>query len=73
MASRSDYRVILGADIRKQRVKLGLSQEQAAERADLHSNYFGRVERGEENVSLSALRRIAKALNVRVRDLVAEI
>jgi transcriptional regulator with XRE-family HTH domain len=69
----SDYRVILGAAIRKQRKRLHLSQEQLSEMADLHPNYIGRVERGEEHVSLIALRRIAKALDVRVRILVRDI
>jgi transcriptional regulator with XRE-family HTH domain len=46
------------------------TQEEVAERAGLHPNYFGRVERGEEYVSLGALRDIAEALGVRVRDLV---
>jgi transcriptional regulator with XRE-family HTH domain len=50
-----------------------LTQEKLAEKADLHPNYLGRVERGEEYVSLLALRKIAKALNVRVRNLVWNI
>lgn len=69
----SDYRVIIGEAIRKERKRMKLTQEKLAERADLHPNYMGRVERGEEHVSIISLRRIAKALNVRVRDLVAEI
>ncbi|HEV2330540.1 MAG TPA: helix-turn-helix transcriptional regulator [Verrucomicrobiae bacterium] len=69
----SDYRVVLGAAIRKKRKRLHLSQEQLSEKADLHPNYLGRVERGEEHVSLIALRRIAKALGVRVRELVRDI
>lgn len=68
-----DYRAVLGAAIRDKRRSKGLTQEVLAEKADLHSNYFGRVERGKEDVSLNALRRIAKALNVRVRDLAADI
>ena len=68
-----DYRAVLGAAIRDKRSSKGFTQEVLAEKADLHSNYLGRVERGEEDVSLNALRRIAKALNVRVRDLVADI
>lgn len=44
-----------------------------AEAADLSPNYVGLIERGEEHVSLAALRRIAKALGVRVRDLVRDI
>ena len=70
---RSDYRIILGAAIRKRRDRLGMTQERLAEKADLHPNYTGRVERGEEHVSLHALRRIARALGVRVRDLVRDI
>ena len=73
VAVASDYRVVLGKAIRVQRVRLGLTQEVLAERAELHPNYLGRVERGEEHISLAALRRIARALNVRVRDLVVDI
>jgi transcriptional regulator with XRE-family HTH domain len=54
----------LGAAIRRKRKHSGLSQEVLAEKASLHPNYFGRVERGEETVSLVSLRRIAKALGV---------
>ena len=71
--SRSDYRVILGAAIREQRKRLKLSQEKLSEKADLHPNYVGRVERGEEHVSLGALRRIARALKVRLSELVKDI
>lgn len=73
VGSAPDYRVVLGAEIRKQRRRLGVTQERLAERADLHPNYLGRVERGEETVSLAALRDIANALNLRVRDLVTGI
>lgn len=69
----SDYRVVLGAAIRKKRKRLHLSQERLAEKADLHPNYIGRVERGEEHISLIALRRLAKALGVRVCILVKDI
>ena len=68
-----DYRAILGAEIRNQRKRSGLTQEKLAERAELHPNYLGRVERGEEHVSVASLRRIGQALSVRVRDLVADI
>jgi transcriptional regulator with XRE-family HTH domain len=73
VASVPDYRVILGATIRRKRKCSGFTQEVLAEKADLHPNFFGRVERGEEHISLASLRRIAKALGVRVRDLVRDI
>ena len=71
--SRTDYRVILGTAIREQRNRAGFSQEKLAEKAELHPNYMGRVERGEEHISLAALRRIAGALKVRVAELVKDI
>lgn len=64
---------ILGNSIRKHRDQIGMSQEKLAEKADLHPVYVGKIERGEQWVSLHALLRIAKALGVRVRDLVADI
>ena len=73
MASRSNHRTVVGAAVRKNRKRAGLSQKAAAERAGLHPNYYGRLERGEEDVSLYALSRIAKALGVRVRLLVWEM
>lgn len=39
-----------------------MTQERLAERTDLHPNYLGRVERGEETVSLTSLRNVARAL-----------
>jgi transcriptional regulator with XRE-family HTH domain len=50
-----------------------MSQEELAEKADLHPVYFGQVERGEQAVSIHALVRIAKALGIRFRDLVANV
>ena len=64
---------ILGDAVRNQRVKAGLSQEKLAEKADLHPVYIGKVERGEQWISLHALLRVAKAMGVRLRDLVGEL
>jgi transcriptional regulator with XRE-family HTH domain len=67
------YRKVLGENIRTQRRSLKWSQEKLAEKADLHRNYIGDIERGEENVSVDALRRIAVAMKVKVSDLVREV
>lgn len=64
------YRKTLGENIRIYRRKLGWSQEKLAEKAELHRNYVGDIERGEENVSVDTLMRIATALKVSVTDLV---
>jgi transcriptional regulator with XRE-family HTH domain len=63
----------LGDSIRKHRDEIGMSQEKLAEKADLHPVYVGKVERGEQWISLHALLRVAKALGVKVSDLVADL
>jgi len=60
----------LGRAIRKRREELGLTQEQLAEKADLHWTFISGVERGVRNISILKLWKIATALNKRVRDLV---
>jgi transcriptional regulator with XRE-family HTH domain len=67
------YRKILGENIRIHRRSVGWSQEKLAEKANLHRNYIGDIERGEENVSVDALMRIATALKVSLSNLVDEI
>jgi transcriptional regulator with XRE-family HTH domain len=67
------HRKTVGEAIRFYRRKARLTQEKLAELAELHPTYIGDVERGEYSISLDPLYRIAKALKVRVRDLVANI
>ena len=64
-----NYLMLLGATIREERSRAGFSQERLAEKAELHPNYLGRVERGEEQISLAALVRVARALKIQVHDL----
>lgn len=53
-----------GARVRTERERLGISQEELAARVGLHRTYLGGVERGERNLGLLNLLRIAKALGV---------
>jgi transcriptional regulator with XRE-family HTH domain len=66
------YRKVLGENIRTYRQGVKWSQEKLAEKADLHHNYIGDIERGEENVSVDVLMRIATAMKVRLSDLVRD-
>ena len=61
----------MGETIRNYRKQAGFTQEQLAEKADLHHNFIGEVERGNMEISLTSILKIAKALKVKVCDLVA--
>jgi transcriptional regulator with XRE-family HTH domain len=60
---------LFGLAIRALREERGYSQEKLAERAKLHRNYIGGVERGERNVGLENIVKLARALSVRTKDL----
>lgn len=63
----------LGAEIKSSRQAIGMSQEELAYRADLDRSYVGGIERGEHNVALMSLVKLAKALGVKVSDLTKRI
>lgn len=60
---------LFGKAVRALREERGYSQEELAERAGLHRNYVGGVERGERNVALENIVKLAGALSVRTHDL----
>ena len=61
-----------GRRVRATRERMGLSQEQLADNAGIHRTYVGGVERGERNLGLKNIVRLAKALGVHVGDLFSE-
>jgi transcriptional regulator with XRE-family HTH domain len=60
-----------GQAVRKRRMELDLSQEDLAERADLHRTYVADVERGVRNISLRNIHKLAQALEMSIADLFA--
>ena len=64
---------ILGESIRHHRKQAKMSQERLAEKANLHPVYIGKIERGEQWISLHGLIRIAQALGVRVSELLQKL
>jgi len=59
-----DWGQIVAGNIRKWRLTRELSQEEVAHRAQIVVSYYGQIERGRRNVSISVLGRIADALEV---------
>ena len=59
----------VGQRIRKYRQSRGLTQEQLAFKAGLHRAYIGHVERGEKNIGLINLEKIAKSLSIETTEL----
>ncbi|MRL70011.1 helix-turn-helix transcriptional regulator [uncultured Brevundimonas sp.] len=58
-----------GRAVRRRRTALGLSQEELADRAGLHRNYIGGIERGERNVGIKAVFALAAGLQCSAADL----
>ena len=56
----------VGEKIRKARLAKGLSQEELAHEADLHRAYIGQIERGEKNIGVQNLQKIATALKIKM-------
>ncbi len=63
----------MAANLRRLRAQRGLSQEALADKAGIHRTYVGSVERAERNVSIDNICRLAWALGVDVRELLAPI
>lgn len=69
----STVTALFGARVRERRLQLGLSQESLADRCGLHWTYVGQVERGQRNISLHNIVRLAAALGTDPGELVKEL
>jgi len=66
---KKDILIKFGKKVREERTKLGLSQEELANRAGVHRTYIGMIERAEKNINLENIEKIAKALGAPVKEL----
>ncbi|MFW8744979.1 helix-turn-helix domain-containing protein [Mesorhizobium japonicum] len=66
-----DLQRTLGRNLRQYRLERSLSQEQLAEVLGVHRTYMGGVERGERNLTLKSVERIAAALSTSPLDLLS--
>jgi transcriptional regulator with XRE-family HTH domain len=60
---------VFGTNVQKFRKEKKISQEKLAEIANVHRTYVGMIERAEKNITLRNMERIAKALNVEIKEL----
>ena len=68
----SDYEEVLkkiGLNFRVERTKRTLSQEKFAELANVYTNYIGKVERGEQNLTVKKIVALANSLNVPIEEI----
>lgn len=65
--------IVFGEHVKRARHARGLTQDQLANRTDMHASNVRRMERGDANPSLSTMTRVAAALEVEVADLVRGI
>ena len=53
-----------GINLKKQRLLQGYTQEQFAELVDMHEKHIGKIETGNQNVTLRTINKLANALNI---------
>ncbi len=60
---------MFGCLVRARRTQLGLSQEELAQKAGMHFTYVSSTERGERNISLANIAKLANALDCSMKEL----
>lgn len=64
---------LVSQSIRSARVDLGVSQDEFADRIGMHRSYYGSIERGEKNITLTTLERVAAGLGTTMSALLKAV
>ena len=73
MPKKRDILKRFGARVRELRLEMKLSQEKFAAKCDLDRTYLGSVERGERNIALRNIEKIAKAFQISISELMRKL
>jgi transcriptional regulator with XRE-family HTH domain len=73
MNSKKKILVLFGKRVQELRKQNFLSQEELADKANLHRTYIGMIERAEKNITLVNIEKLANALNVSINKLFDEL
>jgi transcriptional regulator with XRE-family HTH domain len=70
---KNDILHLFGKKVRRLRLDKGFSQEKLAEKTGFHRTYIGMIERGERNISLKNIHRLASCLDINIASLFSEL
>lgn len=69
MIKNDSFNTIIAQNIRSKRSSIGISQEELADLCGLHRTYIGAIERGERNITVNTLAKVASALKIPIEAL----
>ena len=65
-------RVVFGMNLKYYRTRQGLTQEEAAAKCDISSEYWGKMERGAQAATIDTVEKVSAGLNIKAKDLLNE-
>ena len=68
-SNNENINILFGKRVNECRTNLGISQEELGYMTGLHRTYIGHIERAEKNITLKNIEKIAKSLNIDIKDL----
>ena len=65
-------RIVFGMNLKYYRTRQGLTQEDAAAKCDISSEYWGKMERGAQAATIDTVEKVSAGLNIKAKDLLNE-